>query len=128
MTTLVRSSAISRRSRVNPLSSPRTATHSGWSLTVLDEIDRTEFDTVIDTIQADLDIAREFVDGEAPTDRMAAVRALYRQTLLAWETGIAEFQAAVLGAADDPDNLWQLIEWPKPWQRCGRAMGSTSTW
>ena len=71
----------------------------------LDEIDRTEFDTVIDTIQADLDIAREFVDGEAPTDRMAAVRALYRQTLLAWETGIAEFQAAVLGAADDPDNL-----------------------
>jgi hypothetical protein len=61
--------------------------------------------TVIDTIQADVAVARKLADKPAPTDRMAAVRALYRQTLLAWGTGIVEFQAAVLGAADDHQSL-----------------------
>ena len=71
----------------------------------LDEIDRTEFVTVIETIRADLAVGLELVEIPAPTDRMAAVRALYRQTLMEWETGVVGFQDAVLGAADDLQSL-----------------------
>jgi len=71
----------------------------------LPRIERTEFVTVIDGISADIDEGMEFVEHDPPTAQFAGVRALYRQALLAWDSGITGFGSSILLAADEPENL-----------------------
>ena len=71
----------------------------------LQRIERTEFVTVIDGISADIDLGLTFVEQDAPTEQFAGVRALYRQALLAWDSGVTGFGESVLLAADEPENL-----------------------
>ena len=69
----------------------------------LQRIDRTEFVTVIDGIREDLALSREFIDADPPLDTLLSVRAMFRQALAAWESGVGGFEAAVLNAADTPE-------------------------
>jgi len=71
----------------------------------LQRIERTEFVTVVDGISQDIAVGFEFVEQDPPTEQFAAVRSLYRQALLAWEAGITGYEASVLLAADEPQNL-----------------------
>jgi hypothetical protein len=71
----------------------------------LSEVDRTEFLAVIEALRSELSEGLSLVEGEVPTESLGPVRALYRQTLQAWETGVIGYAAAVLTAADDPGNL-----------------------
>lgn len=68
------------------------------------EIDREEFVTVFDGVQADLDVAMEFVGEEPPTDSLIPVWALYRQTVQSWEAGVGLLASAMLRAADNPQD------------------------
>jgi hypothetical protein len=70
----------------------------------LREIDRQEFTTVFDSASADLDVAMAFATDEPPTESLIPVWSLYRQTVSAWETGVADLATGVLAAADDPDD------------------------
>ncbi len=65
------------------------------------DVERVEFETVIETISSDLEEARAFAEEDAPTGDLAATRSLYRQAVESWSDGIEEFGATVLTAADD---------------------------
>ena len=69
----------------------------------LQRIDRTEFVTVIDGIREDFAASREFIDADPPIATVLSVRAMYRQALTAWESGVNGFEASVLSAADTPE-------------------------
>jgi hypothetical protein len=71
----------------------------------LQRIGRVEFVTVIDGIREDLAVGLEYVEGDPPTASVIPVRAQYRVALQNWDFGIAEFGAAVLEAADNPDSI-----------------------
>lgn len=70
----------------------------------LRRIERTEFVTVIDGVQADLSIGLEFVSQDPPTPSLLPIRAMYRQALVAWDKGVEGYGASVLAAADDPES------------------------
>lgn len=70
----------------------------------LQRIERTEFVTVIQGIQEDLDAGLELVEQEPPITSLVSVHALYREALETWDRGIAGYSAAVLEAADDPES------------------------
>lgn len=70
----------------------------------LQSIERTEFVTAVDGINQDIAVGFAFVEEDAPTEQLVAVRSLYRQALLAWDAGISGFEGSVLFAADQPEN------------------------
>lgn len=74
----------------------------------IDEIDREEFITVFDSVNADLDVAQEFVTNEPPTQSLIPVWALYRQAVQAWDEGVNGLSAAILQAADDPEDVTSI--------------------
>lgn len=69
------------------------------------EIDREEFVTVFEGVQADLDASVAFVATEPPIDSLIPVWALYRQTVQAWHDGVDLLTGAILRAADDPEDV-----------------------
>lgn len=71
----------------------------------LQRIERTEFVTVIDGISRDIAAGFEFVERDPPSEQFVAVQSLYRQALLAWDVGVSGYEASVLLAADEPQNL-----------------------
>lgn len=71
----------------------------------LQRIDRTEFTTVIDGIDEDLDAGLALVEEEPPLRSLVPVRVLYAQALEAWDRGVSGFAAAVLEAADEPESV-----------------------
>lgn len=71
----------------------------------LQRIERTEFVTVLDGITDDLDAGLALTEQGAPIDSLVAVNALYREALETWKRGLIGFEAAVLTAADEPENL-----------------------
>lgn len=71
----------------------------------LQRIGRTEFVTVIQRIEEDLEAGLELVEQEPPITSLVSVHALYRQALETWARGIAGYSSAVLEAADDPESV-----------------------
>jgi hypothetical protein len=71
----------------------------------IDQIDRDEFTTVFDSVEADLDEAQVFVGEEPPTESLIPVRSLYRQAVTEWDEGVRGLSASILRAADDPDDV-----------------------
>lgn len=71
----------------------------------LDEIERDEFTTVFDSMEAELEEARSFVSEEPPTDSLIPVWALYRQAVSAWHEGVRGLSEAILQAADDLEDV-----------------------
>lgn len=71
----------------------------------VDAVDREEFTTVFESAAADLEVAREFVADEPPTQALVPVWALYRQAVEAWSRGVEGLAASILQAADDPDDI-----------------------
>lgn len=71
----------------------------------LQRIDRTEFVTVTDGIRADLAVGLSFVEQNPPTPALLSVRAMYRQALEAWDTGVEGYESSVLVAADEPESI-----------------------
>jgi hypothetical protein len=65
---------------------------------------RTDFTTVIASIEEDLAASKALADEEPPTPTVQPLRSLFRQVVQAWGDGIALFSTAVLGAADHPDD------------------------
>lgn len=70
----------------------------------LRQIGREEFTTVFDAAAADLDVALAFAADEPPTESLIPVWTLYRQTIMAWESGVDGLAEWILAAADDPDD------------------------
>lgn len=70
----------------------------------LQRIERTEFMTVVDGIQEDLNVGLALIAEEPPAPSLIPVRALYRETLETWDRGIADFAQSILEAADDPES------------------------
>ncbi|HEX6299776.1 MAG TPA: hypothetical protein VF148_04865 [Acidimicrobiia bacterium] len=68
------------------------------------EINREEFTTALDSVIADLDVAMEFVADEPPAESLIPVWSLYRQAVEAWSRGVNGLSAAILQAADDPED------------------------
>jgi hypothetical protein len=71
----------------------------------LQRIDRTEFETVIEAIQEDLDAGLALVAEEPSVRSLIPVQVLYTQALESWDRGVNGFSAAVLEAADDPESV-----------------------
>jgi hypothetical protein len=69
------------------------------------ELEREEFTTVFENVEADLDVALAFVTDEPPTSSLIPVWALYRQSVQAWSDGVSGLAVAVLQAADDPQDV-----------------------
>ena len=65
---------------------------------------RTDFTTVIASIEEDLAASQALAAEEPPTPTVQPVRSLFRQVVQAWGDGISLFSSAVLGAADHPDD------------------------
>ncbi len=72
--------------------------------TRLSTISRVEFTTAMDGIVADLADAAAVADEEPPTAAVLPVRALYRQSITAWQEGVAGLSAGLLHAADNPQD------------------------
>ncbi len=70
----------------------------------LREIDRKEFITVFDNLDADLDVAQEFVADDPPAQSLVPVWALYRQAVAAWTRGADGLERSLLQAADNPQD------------------------
>lgn len=68
-------------------------------------IDRDEFTTVFDSVGANLDVGLALVADRPPTDTLVPVWVMYRQVLLTWQTGVDGLSAAILQAADHPDEV-----------------------
>ena len=68
------------------------------------EIDREEFTTGFELIGDDLAVGQSFVANPPPTNSLIPVWSLYRQALQAWDNGVTALGAAVLLAADDPED------------------------
>ena len=71
----------------------------------LQRIERNELVTVIDGIEEDLAAGLELTEPGPPLNSLIAVNALYREALETWRTGVTGYEAAILLAADEPDNL-----------------------
>lgn len=71
----------------------------------LQRIERTEFETVIDGIQEDLDAGLALVAEEPSVRSLMPVQVLYTQALESWDRGVNGFSQAVLEAADDPESV-----------------------
>ncbi|MFQ5523761.1 MAG: hypothetical protein ACE5F5_09315 [Acidimicrobiia bacterium] len=71
----------------------------------LTEVDRIEFLAAIETLRTEIDRGLSLVADEPPVETLAPVRALYQQTLEAWQRGVIGFSSAVLTAADSPGSL-----------------------
>ncbi len=70
----------------------------------LQRIDRNEFVAVIDGIREDIAAGLTLSEAEPPITSLVSVHALYRETLVTWDAGLATFSEAILAAADDPEN------------------------
>lgn len=70
----------------------------------LQRISRTEFVTVVNGIKENLAVSTAFVAEDPPTSSLLSVRAMYRQALAVWTSGIEGFEDSVLQAADEPEN------------------------
>jgi hypothetical protein len=71
----------------------------------LQRIERNELVTVVDGIEQDLAAGLELTEEGPPIDSLIAVNALYREALETWSTGVTRFEAAILNAADQPEDL-----------------------
>ena len=71
----------------------------------LQRIERNELVTVVDGIEEDLTAGLDLTEQGPPISSLVAVNALYREALETWNRGITGFEAAILVAADEPDNL-----------------------
>jgi hypothetical protein len=70
----------------------------------LSRIDRPELVTVIDDLREDIAAGIELIVEEPPSAELFAVRSLYRVALQEWSTGVAQFGAGILQAADNPED------------------------
>jgi hypothetical protein len=51
-----------------------------------------------------LTVSNEFVEEDPPTESLLSVRAMYRQALAMWISGVDMFETSILQAADEPEN------------------------
>lgn len=70
--------------------------------TRLSTIDRPELEVVIEDLRSSIAAAMEFAEQEPPSEELFAVRSLYRLALRSWNSGVGDFGAGVLAAADNP--------------------------
>lgn len=70
----------------------------------LSRIDRPELVTVIDDLREDIAAGVELIVEEPPSPELFAVRSLYRVALQEWSSGVAQFGAGILEAADNPED------------------------
>jgi hypothetical protein len=71
----------------------------------LQRIERNELVTVIDGIELDLAAGLDLTEQGPPIGSLIAVNALYREALETWDSGVTGFEASILSAADEPENL-----------------------
>ena len=71
----------------------------------LDSVERVEFETVINTLRADIAEGLAFVEEDPTSATLVSVRSLYRQALRSWDVGVLGFSASVLLAADEPGSV-----------------------
>lgn len=83
----------------------RSGMSIGDVMSRIDSIERDEFTTVFESVEADLDEAQAFVAEEPPTDSLIPVWALYRQAVASWDEGVGDLSRSILQAADDPDDV-----------------------
>lgn len=68
----------------------------------LSRVDRAEFQSVVDGVEAALDSAEAIVHDEVPNSEIVGAMTLYRLALDSWIEGIEGFEESILRAADDP--------------------------
>lgn len=71
----------------------------------LDSVERVEFETVINTLRADIAEGLAFVEEDPASPALVSVRSLYRQALRSWDVGVLGFSESVLLAADEPSSV-----------------------
>lgn len=70
----------------------------------LRQVDRDEFNTVIEGVANDLDVALAFVSNQPDVESLIPVWSLYRQAVEAWSVGVDALSEGVLQAADEPSD------------------------
>lgn len=70
----------------------------------LDEVERVEFETMIETIEEDLAGANVFAAQEVPSPSLTPIQATYRLAVESWSEGLQGLKGGLLDAADNPDS------------------------
>lgn len=71
----------------------------------LREVDREEFATAFTQLEEDLEAAASFAADEPPVQSLLPIWSLYNITLNSWSSGVSALSAAVLLAADNPQDV-----------------------
>lgn len=70
----------------------------------LSRVERSEFETVVGTVEDALVAAHEVAEREAPSDELVGAAVLFRIAVESWMAGIEGFSEALLRAADQPQD------------------------